>query len=77
MVSANDVFKPVCMTPTPELLKTMCAKSKCMELLSQDDERLLYLPTYGSTMCFIAMGGAGELPEPIQEVLYFFGQVGL
>jgi hypothetical protein len=75
MVSTDDVFKPLCMTPSPELLKTMCAKSKCMELLRPTDEGLMYLPTYGSTMCFVAMGGSGELPEPIQEVLYFFGQV--
>lgn len=75
MVSTEDVFKPLCMTPTPELLKTMCAKSKCMEVVRPGDESLLYLPTYGSTMCFIAMGGSGELPEPMQEVLYFFGQV--
>lgn len=75
MVSPEDVFKPVCMTPKPELLKMMCAKAKCMELLPEDDQGLLYLPTYGSTMCWIAMGGTGELPASIQEVLYFFSQV--
>ena len=75
MLSNDDVFKPVCMNPDPELMKLMCAKSKCMELLPPDDPGLLYLPTYGQTMCWVAMGGAGELPGPIQDVLYFFGQV--
>ena len=75
MLSNDDVFKPVCMNPDPELMKLMCSKSKCMELLPPDDPGLLYLPTYGQTMCWVAMGGAGELPGPIQDVLYFFGQV--
>ncbi len=75
MVSPEDVFRPTCMNPRPELLKLMCSKAKCMELLSQEDPGLLYLPTYGSTMCWIAMGGTGELPGHIQEVLYFFSQV--
>lgn len=75
MVSPEDVFNPVCMVPRPELLKLMCAKAKCMELLPKDDQGLLYLPTYGSTMCWVAMGGTGELPSSIQEVLYFFCQV--
>jgi hypothetical protein len=75
MLSNDDVFKPICMNPDPELMKLMCSKSKCMELLPRDDPGLLYLPTYGQTMCWIAMGGSGELPGPIQDVLYFFCQV--
>jgi hypothetical protein len=75
MVSPDDVFNPICMKPQPELLKLMCSKAKCMELLPADDQGLLYLPTYGSTMCWIAMGGSGELPAHIQDVLYFFSQV--
>lgn len=75
MVSPDDVFQPTCMNPRPELLKLMCSKAKCMELLPKEDPGLMYLPTYGATMCWIAMGGTGELPGHIQEVLYFFCQV--
>jgi hypothetical protein len=71
----DDVFQTLALSPDASLLKTMCAKSKCMELLPPDDPGLLYLPTYGSTMCWLATGGAGELPGHIQDVLYFFAQV--
>jgi hypothetical protein len=73
-IPMNDVFNPMCMLPTEEQIGCMCARSKCMELLPQDHQRLLSYPNRGLPMCFVARAAEG-LPIHIQKLLFFFSSV--
>lgn len=73
-IPSENVFTPICMTPTNEQVSRMYARSKCMELLQPAHPSLLLWPTKGQPLCFIARAGEG-LPIHIQQALFFFASV--
>jgi hypothetical protein len=73
-IRGEDVFMPICMTPTKDQVGCMYARSKCMELLTDDHPSLLSYPTRAQPLCFVARAGEG-LPIHIQKTLFFFASV--
>jgi hypothetical protein len=73
-IPLDNVFSPICMTPTNEQVGRMYARSKCMELLLPNHSSLLLSPTKGQPLCFVARAGEG-LPIHIQQALFFFASV--
>lgn len=73
-IPADNVFYPVCMSPTEEQVERMYARSKCMELLSPRHQSLLSMPTRAQPLCFVARAAEG-LPIHIQKALFFFASV--
>jgi hypothetical protein len=73
-IRGEDVFMPICMTPTKEQVGCMYARSKCMEILTEDHPSLLSSPTRAQPLCFVARAGEG-LPIHIQKTLFFFASV--
>lgn len=73
-IPTNDVFKPICMTPTEDQVMMMASRSKCMELLREDHPSLLSSPNKSFPLCFVARAAEG-LPIHMQKVLFFFTSV--
>ena len=70
----ENVFRPICMTPTATQVGRMYARSKCMELLPPDHHSMLAQPTRAMPLCFVARAAEG-LPIHIQKTLFFFASV--
>jgi hypothetical protein len=73
-IPSENIYSPICMTPTSEQVARMYARSKCMELLPPKHPSLLLSPTKGQPLCFLARAGEG-LPIHIQQALFFFASV--